>query len=645
MKIWKLEILIFITRQGETMAEDPLADEPHKKYFYHEHASKLLKNLNETRHSAHLCDATVLFGDKKIPVQKSILSSASPYFRALFDYDSQLPSEPNGLPCFAPQGSSVVSLDNMGISELTFQGILDFIYTAEVELNPENIQNMLQAADQLLMGDLKRLCCEFLDTCITTQNCIGVFDFTSQLSCSWSHLKVSQYLDENFSEVSQHGEFLHLNAHRVEKFLSRKTISVREDEVLDIIIRWFQHKPEIRKDAALSLVESVVFATEISDNAVLKLGDLGELGEEVFQVLRNLKIQQEETPPIQRGYTRVVVACGGEGYSVEDPDDLEVKDYTRCVRLFDGSAASQDCWVDLAQMTTARVDHGVVEVAGYLYAAGGRDKNSRILNSCEKYDPFTNSWSRVASMNHARKGFGLVAIENFIYAIGGSNDLTDPLTSMEVYDMFTDKWKSLPDMIVKKAWASCTAAGKKIYVIGGGIVEKYYDSVEVFDTQFQTWYAVSPLRERRCFAQAVAVGNDIYVFGGQRRIECPSAAHSGHNVKLCGSECYSARWDSWRPLHTQRYEPGFCSIAEGSSINSALCEGDWILVVGELNMNGEWHAIRALNRHTLKWECLVANGPDRQRRYPCCALNIPSHVLHQLFHQRKLHYTEVISDK
>ena len=68
------------------MAEEMLRgsnEEPIKTYFYHEHSSKLLHNLNQTRHLKHLCDGIVTFGESAIdlPVQKNVLSAASPYFR------------------------------------------------------------------------------------------------------------------------------------------------------------------------------------------------------------------------------------------------------------------------------------------------------------------------------------------------------------------------------------------------------------------------------------------------------------------------------------------------------------------------------------------------------------------------------------
>ncbi|KAH9512548.1 hypothetical protein Btru_038764 [Bulinus truncatus] len=258
-------------------------------------------------------------------------------------------------------------------------------------------------------------------------------------------------------------------------------------------------------------------------------------------------------------------------------------------------------------MLTPRCGHGLVEVGGCLYVAGGRDSNCYILNNCEKYDPFTNTWTHVAPMNHAR-------------------------------------WKPLPDMIMKRAWACYVAAGPKIYVLGGGIVGKFYESVEVFDTRSLTWYAVSPMRERRCDARAVAVGNDIYVFGGFRRIECPSAAHSGHNLKLCGTEFYSEKNDYWMPIQNRSVASTVCAVGESTSISGVLYNDDDILIVGDLDMGGgEIHTVRSFNRHTNSWDCVVVTRPKLQTRYQCCLLSLPRNLLYKLlWDQGKLNYSDIL---
>ncbi|GFO04933.1 gigaxonin [Plakobranchus ocellatus] len=611
------------------MAESSgLSDEPNKKFQYYEHASKLLRNLNEMRKRPNLCDAVVVIGPTKIPVQKNILSAASLYFRALFDYDQHTTDTKDS-------ASYVVSLDHLGIGANTFRLILDYIFTSEVQLEPSNIQDVLQAADQLLMSDLKDICCEYLNTCINPQNCIGIVDFTSQLSCTWWHAKVCQYLDANFREVSRHEEFLQLSSQRVEELLSRTTIEVEyEDQILDILLRWYRFQPEERKEETLKLLKSVLFAHQISKESMLALEEeKGEAEQEFHQELVSLRREEQARAFTKRGFVKVIVACGGEGPSTTEAGCFETKDYLRCVRPYSSGKAFSD-WVDLAPMTTPRTGHGLVEVGGYLYVAGGRDNNCRILNTCEMYDPFKNCWKSFAPMNHARVGFGLVAIKNMIYAIGGSNDMTDPLTSMEVYDVCTGAWTPLSDMTMKRAWPCFVVADAKIYVLGGGIMGKFYESAEVFDTRSLTWYSVSPMRERRCDARAAAVDSDLYVFGGFRRIECPSAAHSGNACKLCGVEYYSEKKDYWVPLQSRFRAEGMCVASDRSQVNGALKYGDEILVVGELDMNGAVHSVRSFNPSSNTWDQVVVNTPKLQSRYQCCMLDLPRSLIHKLLIDR-----------
>ena len=48
------------------------------------------------------------------------------------------------------------------------------------------------------MTDLKELCCDFLEQCITPSNCLGIHEFTEQFSCPRVHHKADVYLDEHF---------------------------------------------------------------------------------------------------------------------------------------------------------------------------------------------------------------------------------------------------------------------------------------------------------------------------------------------------------------------------------------------------------------------------------------------------------------
>ena len=249
-----------------------------------------------------------------------------------------------------------------------------------------------------------------------------------------------------------------------------------------------------------------------------------------------------------------------------------------------------------------------------------------------------DEWTMLPPMAHARVGFGLVTIDDKIYAIGGSNDMSDPLTSMEEFNIYTNKWRSLPDMNLKRAWSAYAVANKKIYVIGGGIMGKLYESVECFDPRSETWISVAPMKERRFDARAIGLGENIYVFGGLRRLECPSAMQSGSGMKFCGTEMYSCDQKIWNSVN--RCTMGMCTMTESSHIDAILHCQEEVLVVGELDVGGVYHCVRAFHTATNSWRGVVHNHPPNQRGMQAAMLRVPNTVIYQhLWKQGKLTYT------
>jgi kelch-like protein 16 (gigaxonin) len=120
----------------------------------------------------------------------------------VFDKESDCSNSTSGMPDPAIQrvdlSSNVVDLSPLQITADTFEIILDYLYTSEIVLDEENIQNILQAADLLLLTELKQACCEYLLKCITSNNCLGIWDFAARFNCSWVHLKTTQYIENNF---------------------------------------------------------------------------------------------------------------------------------------------------------------------------------------------------------------------------------------------------------------------------------------------------------------------------------------------------------------------------------------------------------------------------------------------------------------
>lgn len=118
----------------------------------------------------------------------------------------------------------------------------------QIRLNEETIQDVVQAADLLLLTDLKTLCCEFLEGCIAAENCIGIRDFALHYCLHHVHYLASEYLETHFRDVSSTEEFLELTPQKLKEVLSMEKLNVgNERYVFEAVIRWISHDSESRK--------------------------------------------------------------------------------------------------------------------------------------------------------------------------------------------------------------------------------------------------------------------------------------------------------------------------------------------------------------------------------------------------------------
>ena len=194
--------------------------------------------------------------------------------------------------------------------------------------------------------------------------------------------------------------------------------------------------------------------------------------------------------------------------------------------------------------------------------------------------------------------------------------------------LFCLRWRSLPDTNLKRAWSAYAVCNKKLYVIGGGTMGKLYEAVECFDPQSETWNSVASLKERRFDARAIGFGEDLYVFGGLRRLECPSAYHTGSGMKFCSTEVYSTEQQVWTALGRNM---GMCTMTENSHIDAVVRFGEEILLMGDFDIgNNVCNCVRAYKPSAKEWRGVIQNHPPSQRGMQAALLKIPNAKIYSL---------------
>ncbi|KAM6433141.1 LOW QUALITY PROTEIN: uncharacterized protein O9250_000471 [Rhynochetos jubatus] len=112
-------------------------------------APNVLRALHSLYQFGHLCDVTVhtqhLGIQEEFLVHKAVLAASSNYFRGLFLHDEMLDTK-----------NCTVTLQDIYTEEFT--SFLEFVYTAEVEIEAEKLQRMKEIAERLECKDLLDIC-------------------------------------------------------------------------------------------------------------------------------------------------------------------------------------------------------------------------------------------------------------------------------------------------------------------------------------------------------------------------------------------------------------------------------------------------------------------------------------------------------
>ncbi|KAM4722131.1 gigaxonin [Rhinophrynus dorsalis] len=580
-----------------------------------QHAAKILRALGSFREESGFCDALLVLEEQEIPVQRNILAAASPYIRAKLNYN---PPKDDGSP---------YRIEMEGISVAIMKEILDYIFSGQIRLSEDTIQDVVQAADLMLLTDLKTLCCEFLEGCITAENCIGIRDFALHYCLNHVHYIATEYLETHFRDVSSTEEFLELNHLKVKEVLSLEKLNVgNEKYVFEAVLRWLSHDLEARK-VHMKEVTSALWVTGL-DPSYLRERMLTEpLVREIVRECSNIPLSQPQQGEAvlasfkPRGYSECIVTVGGEERASRKPLAA-----VRCMcPLYD---RNRQLWIELAPLSMPRINHGVLSAEGFLFVLGGQNEDSETLSSGEQYDPDANAWSPLPPMIEARHSFGIVEIDGVIYILGGE-DGEHELISMESYDTCTKTWSQQKNMTMVRKIGCYAAMKKKIYAMGGGSYGKLFESVECYDPKTQQWTAICPLKERRFGAVACGVGMELYVFGGVRSRENET---QNSDMVACKSEFYHDDFKRWIYLNDQN----LCIPTSSSFVYGAVAIGASIYVIGDLDTGTNYDYVREFKRSTGTWHHTKPLLPSDLRRTGCAALRIANCRLFRLQLQQGL---------
>ncbi|ELK37966.1 Kelch-like protein 3 [Myotis davidii] len=412
------------------------------------HMGKAFKVMNELRSKKLLCDVMIVAEDVEIEAHRVVLAACSPYFCAMFTGDM---SE-----------SKAKKIEIKDVDGQTLSKLIDYIYTAEIEVTEENVQPCARILAQVA----RRL---------------------PQLATP------PTATEQHFPEVMLGEEFLSLSLDQVCSLISSDKLTVSsEEKVFEAVISWINYEKETRLEHMAKLMEHVrlpllprdYLVQTVEEEALIKNNNtckdflIEAMKYHLLPLDQRLLIKNPRTKPrTPVSLPKVMIVVGGQApkairsvecYDFEEDrwDQIAELPSRRCragLASVEAYSYKTNEWFFVAPMNTRRSSVGVGVVEGKLYAVGGYDGASRqCLSTVEQYNPATNEWTYVADMSTRRSGAGVCAVNGLLYVVGG-DDGSCNLASVEYYNPATDKWTLLPtNMSTGRSYAGVAVIHKPL---------------------------------------------------------------------------------------------------------------------------------------------------------------------------------------
>ncbi|XP_053812843.1 kelch-like protein 3 isoform X2 [Vidua macroura] len=495
------------------------------------HMRKAFKVMNELRSKRLLCDVVIVAETVEMEAHRVVLAACSPYFCAMFTGDM---SE-----------SKAKKIEIKDVDGQTLRKLIDYIYTAEIEVTEENVQVLLPAASLLQLMDVRKNCCDFLQSQLHPTNCLGIRAFADVHACTELLQQANAYAEQHFPEVMLGEEFLSLSLDQVCSLISSDKLTVSsEEKVFEAVISWINYEKESRLEHMAKLMEHVrlpllprdYLVQTVEEEALIKNNNtckdflIEAMKYHLLPLDQRQLIKNPRTKPrTPVSLPKVMIVVGGQA-----PKAI------RSVECYD---FEEERWDQVAELPSRRCRAGVVFMAGNVYAVGGFNGSLRV-RTVDVYDGVKDQWTSIASMQERRSTLGAAVLNDLLYAVGGFDGSTG-LASVEAYSYKTNEWFFVAPMNTRRSSVGVGVVegvgvlSGLLYATGGHDGPLVRKSVEVYDPGTNTWKQVADMNMCRRNAGVCAVNGLLYVVGGD-----------DGSCNLASVEYYNPSTDKWTLLPT-----------------------------------------------------------------------------------------------
>ena len=469
--------------------------------------NQFMKSLQKLHQNNEYTDVTLQSGDVKIPCHRNVLAAASDYFKAMFK-------------CGLKESTS--DTVQLTMEPEVLRSVVDYLYTGQIELTVDNVEDLVKSADVLSLECLKATCADFMSSQVDQHNCFQLCRFSTLYRLDQLQKVTRQFICAEFKTVAFNAEFKELPSSELVELIKDDAVNVAdEDVVFEAVIGWIRHDLDKRRSSFEEIMKYVRLPF-CSSNCLLEMKDIYDLlTPKCFEYLHQAMAFQKELahrerissgrtlPRVNYRMKSCLLVVGG--LTVTESGQKENK---RCEYYKEDT----NCWESLTDLPwSVGASYNMCRVDGGLLMTGGFKKE--VLKQCWLYDVVTKSWDSLPPMITARNYHRSVSLRDCVYVVGGEGvGVNNALASVECLDLRRRQWSAVADMPKAVSCPMVATFGNRIFVFGGRDAQDTpLPCTQVLDTTRGSWSTQSDSPDVCDIGAAVTLNDSIYVVGGFHR--------------------------------------------------------------------------------------------------------------------------------
>ncbi|XP_074661540.1 BTB/POZ domain-containing protein 6-B-like [Tubulanus polymorphus] len=161
---------------------------------------------------------------RRIPAHKYVLATASSVFYAMLYGD------------LSSNTTSAISIPD--VEPTAFLNLLRYMYTDEIELEPDTVLTTLYAAKKYIVPHMAQACVKYLETSLSAKNACVLLSQSCLFEENELMLRCWEVIDAQAEEALGSDGFVDIDYKTLETVLARETLNAKEISLFNAAYRW-----------------------------------------------------------------------------------------------------------------------------------------------------------------------------------------------------------------------------------------------------------------------------------------------------------------------------------------------------------------------------------------------------------------------